>query len=67
MGLYRPLHDAGDGDRPELPPADGVPLDEWLDLLDVERQALIMKLRAIEKPLVKYKRLRMYTLPKRIK
>ena len=64
MGIYRPLHDAGE---PELPPAEGVPLDEYLDYLAIRRQTLIMELRAIEKPLVRYKRLRMYTLPKRIK
>jgi len=64
--LYRPLHEDGDADRPELPP-DGAPLADWLDYLMIRRQALIAELRAIDRPLVKHGRLRAYTLPKRIK
>ncbi len=39
--------------------------DEWLDYLQSKRDALIMELRAIERPLVKYGRLRNETLPRR--
>lgn len=41
--------------------------DEWLDYLQSKRDALIMELRAIERPLVQHGRLRNETLPRRIR
>ena len=67
MGIRRPLHEDPNGDGAELPPVDAVALGEWLDYLEIRRQALIVELRAIDRPLIKYGRLRAYTLPKRIK
>lgn len=42
-----------------------VPLDEWLDDLMSERDAVIMRLRALERPLVKYGRIKVESLPRR--
>lgn len=44
-----------------------VPLDVYLDDLEAERDALIMRLRQVEKPLVKYGRLKGETLPRRVR
>lgn len=41
--------------------------DELLDYLQLKRDSLIMDLRAIEKLLVQYGRLRNETLPRRIR
>lgn len=41
----------------------GPPLADWLSLLEAERQALIVQLRAIERVLVKHGRLRRATVP----
>lgn len=40
-------------------------LAEWLDYLQTQRDALIMQLRAVERPLVRYGRLKTETLPRR--
>ena len=47
--------------------AQTVPLDVWLDDLEAERDALIMRLRAVERPLVRYGRIKGETLGKRIR
>ena len=39
------------------------PLADWLDGLEVERRALIMRLRQLERVLLKHGRLRRATLP----
>jgi len=41
----------------------GAPLADWLDGQEAEREALIMRLRQIERVLVKYGRLRRPALP----
>lgn len=41
--------------------------DDWLDYLQSKRDALIMELRAIDQILVKHRRLRNETLPRRIR
>jgi hypothetical protein len=44
-----------------------VPLDAWLDDQEAEREALIMRLRQVEKNLVRYGRLRKGTLPEKVR
>lgn len=44
-----------------------VPLAAWLDDLEAEREALIMRLRQVEKNLLRYGRLRRGTLPEKIR
>lgn len=44
-----------------------VPLDVWLDDLEAERDALIMRLRSVERPLVRYGRIRGESLPRRVR
>ena len=65
----------GGNSEPELAQAacaDGeklgnVPLAVWLDDLEAEREALIMRLRQVEKNLVRYGRLRKGTLPEKVR
>ena len=42
-------------------------VNEWLDYLQIQRDALIMQLRAIERPLVQHGRIRAETLPRRVR
>ena len=44
-----------------------VTLDEWLEDMEDERDALIMRLRRLEKRLVRYGRLRSESLPRKMK
>ena len=44
-----------------------VTLDEWLDDMEEERDALMMRLRRLEKRLVRYGRLRSESLPRKMK
>ncbi len=44
-----------------------VPLSAWLDDLEAEREALIMRLRQVERNLVRYGRLRKGALPEKIR
>ena len=48
------------------PPIDAI-LADWLDDKELERQTLIMRLRFIDRVLVKYGRLQTPTLPQRAK
>lgn len=43
----------------------GAPLVDWLDGLETERRALIMRLQHLERVLVKHGRLRRATFPER--
>jgi hypothetical protein len=63
------LTDGGNSGH-EIPQAvavEQVPLDAWLDDLEAEREALIMRLRQVEKNLVRYGRLRKGTLPEKVR
>lgn len=65
--LFRALgddnhHPAGEGQA-----AAAVPLSAWLDLLEVERNALIMRLRALDAVLVSNGRLKNETISRRIR
>jgi hypothetical protein len=51
----------------EPAPASNVSLEEWLDDQEAERQALIMRLRQVEKNLIRYGRLRKGTLPEKVR
>jgi hypothetical protein len=62
--LFRALHgddEKDDGQLAAHPPA----LDEWLALIELERQVVIMQLRHYDGILVKHGRLRSFTLPQR--
>lgn len=48
--------------RPET-----VPLDVYLDGLETRRNALIVELRGIDRQLVQFGRLKMETLPRRVR
>ena len=61
--ITRLIKDEGDEDRPPL--AGGITA-EYLDMLEVERDALIALIRAREKILLKYGRIRRPLLPPRI-
>lgn len=66
MGITRLMGDDPEDDRPQAPdPAEL--LADYLDGLEIERQALIMRLRQIDRTLIKYRRQRAYTLPPRVK
>lgn len=56
----------GRGEPAEKPDTQ-VPLAAWLDDLEAEREALIMRLRQVEKNLIRYGRLRRGTLPEKIR
>lgn len=63
--VYRvldPAHNGTQGGRPEA-----VPLDVYLDGLENRRDALIMELRGIDRQLVTYGRLKVETLPRRVR
>lgn len=47
--------------------SDEVRLDDYLDDLEAERNEVIMKLRRIEKRLVRYGRLKQESLPRRMR
>lgn len=42
-------------------------IEDWLNDLEAERNALIIRLRSVEKPLVKYGRLKAETLSRRVR
>ena len=56
--IYRVIH-------PQLPDNPPPHLDDWLDLLEREREQTIARLRAIDMVLVKYQRLKAETLERR--
>lgn len=65
--LFRPLgddnhHPAGEGQA-----AAAVPLPAWLDLLQLERDTLIARLRGIDAVLIANGRLSHETIPRRIR
>lgn len=63
------MTDGGDSGQ-EIPQAvavEQVPLDAWLDDQEAEREALIMRLRQVEKNLIRYGRLRRGTLPEKFR
>jgi hypothetical protein len=60
--LPRREHEADGQEPPEF-----VPLAIWLESLEWERDAVIMRLRQIERVLVQYGRLDGETLPRRVK
>lgn len=62
--LYRVL--GGDNGHSE-PRPDTVPLDVYLDGLENRRDALIMELRGIDRQLVAYGRIKVETLPRRVR
>ena len=62
--FVRVLGENGARGKHELP--DGA-VSDWLDLIEVERQAAIMQLRACDKVLMNYGRLRTPTLPTRVR
>lgn len=51
----------------EETPGPQVPLVAWLDDQEAEREALIMRLRQVEKNLIRYGRLRKGTLPEKVR
>lgn len=52
-----------EGEQPD--PETTVPLHDWLDTLEAERDAVIMRLRQIDRVLVKHGRLKSETIPRR--
>lgn len=69
--LFRPLSggesDPAGADGQAGQVAAAVPLPVWLDALENERDALIMRLRGIDSILVTYGRLRHETISRRIR
>lgn len=66
MSIYRPLRsENGREERDEGPKL--VPLEEWLDDLMAEREVVMLRLRQLDRVLVMYRRLKVETLPKRIR
>lgn len=63
----RMLVDEGERPARPRPPSKTVPLDVWLDQQEAERDALIMRLRQIDKVLVEFGRLKRETLPRRVR
>lgn len=63
--VYRVLEPAQNGTQSSRPEA--VPLDVYLDGLENRRDALIMELRGIDRQLVTYGRLKVETLPRRVR
>lgn len=59
--VERMLYNEGEGPDPETT----VPLADWLDTLEAERDAVIMRLRQIDRVLVKHGRLSSETIPRR--
>lgn len=57
------------GDRPETAVSTDPPLllQEWLDDLMHERETVIMRLRQLDDVLVRHGRLRVETLPRRVR
>lgn len=66
MGVQRFLQRDNEEDPArKVAGGDPVPLRDWLEDLEAERDWLIMRLRAVERPLVKYGRLKNETLNRR--
>jgi len=55
------------GEAHEVPDAGALALADWLTALEGERDVVIMRLRQIERILVKYGRLADETLPRRVR
>lgn len=62
MSIYRVSSKNGEAEKPQ-----NIPIDVYLKDLENERNCLISRLRHIDKILIDYERLKIETIPRRVR